>query len=63
MHPINGNPMGIHGHTKNPATSHGTIHLLLPKVVGESGEEAVQLSGFVGDSSCALAAAGWLQGF
>ena len=26
------------------------------QVVSESGEEAVQLSGFVGDSSCALAA-------
>ena len=30
------------------------IHGGFLRVVGESGEEAVQLSGFVGDSSCGL---------
>lgn len=55
--------IGHECHTKNRATSHGHPWRV-PKVVGESGEEAVQLSGFVGDSSCALAAAAWwLQGF
>ena len=32
------------------------IPLAVSQVVGESGEEAVQLSGFVGESSCTLAA-------